>query len=92
MDSSPAPENETPNQRQARLRRERRQAKIAAGGDRLKKIIGVDKREVPDDEDASPRKSTQALNIMTLTDPRSSHEIPVQSLAIDAVGTPSTIL
>jgi hypothetical protein len=44
-----ADSTETPNQRQARLRRERRQAKIATEGmDRLQKITGG--RPMPADE------------------------------------------
>jgi hypothetical protein len=53
--SSPSPvanEDESPAQRQSRLRRERRQAKIAAGGtDRLKAITGVSGRQMPETRD-----------------------------------------
>jgi hypothetical protein len=51
MEEPISQENETPNQKQARLRRERRQAKIAAGGsDRLNKITGVQGRQVSESE------------------------------------------
>jgi hypothetical protein len=51
MESSPAPEGETPSQRQARLRREKRQAKIAAGGaNRLAAISGASGRKIPEPE------------------------------------------
>lgn len=43
--SSPAPDGETPTQRQARERRERRAAKIQAGGSaRLQAIAGLSGR------------------------------------------------
>lgn len=43
---SPVPENETANQKQARLRRERRQAKLAAGGSaRLEAITQLSGRQ-----------------------------------------------
>jgi hypothetical protein len=46
MEASAPPEGETPSQRQARLRRERRQAKIATGGtDRLAAITGASGRK-----------------------------------------------
>jgi hypothetical protein len=49
--SSDAPENETPNQRLARLRREKRNAKMAATGeDRLAKIKGLNGGIAPPDE------------------------------------------
>ncbi|KAM0707036.1 hypothetical protein Q7P35_006367 [Cladosporium inversicolor] len=49
--SSDAPENETPNQRTARLRREKRNAKMAATGeDRLARIKGLNGGIAPPDE------------------------------------------
>lgn len=49
--SSDVPENETPNQRQARLRREKRNAKMAATGEeRLAKIKGLNGGIAPPDE------------------------------------------
>ena len=49
--SSDAPENETPNQLQARLRREKRAAKMAATGEeRLAKIKGLNGGIAPPDE------------------------------------------
>jgi GET complex subunit GET2 len=55
MDGSPAPEGETASQRQARLRRERRQAKLTtAGSDRLAMISGVQGRKAPEPDDAPP--------------------------------------
>ena len=61
-DSSPAssdvPANETPAQKQARLRRERRNAKIQTGGaDRLGKIMNVSGRTQP------PVEESRTLNI-----------------------------
>jgi hypothetical protein len=54
-------ENETPNQRQARLRRERRQAKIATGGgDRLNKIIGIQGRQVSDTDEIDSAKGANS--------------------------------
>lgn len=51
---------ETPNQRQARLRRERRQAKIAAeGSDRLSRIAGG--RPMPADEVSGNNNSTRTM-------------------------------
>lgn len=48
---SEAPENETPNQRQARLRREKRQKKMAESGeDRLAKIKALNGGVAPPDE------------------------------------------
>jgi hypothetical protein len=49
--SSDVPDNETPNQRAARLRREKRNAKMAAEGeDRLAKIKGLNGGIAPPDE------------------------------------------
>lgn len=66
MESPATPEGESPAQRQARLRRERRQAKIAAGGtDRLNKIMGVSGRSIPE-SDLSSGKSHQVLNVFDI--------------------------
>ncbi|KAF2663524.1 hypothetical protein BT63DRAFT_430364 [Microthyrium microscopicum] len=67
MESTPIPENETPNQKQARIRREKRQAKIAAGGtDRLNKIIGVQGGRMPEPAPAlKSQDSTPSLSRTT---------------------------
>lgn len=49
--TSAAPESETPTQKQARLRREKRQARIAAeGDDRLAKIKALNGGVAPPEE------------------------------------------
>jgi GET complex subunit GET2 len=63
MESSPAPEGETASQRQARLRRERRQAKLSStGSDRLAMISGVQGRKPPEPEDAPPKSQPSMYN------------------------------
>ncbi|KAF2760553.1 hypothetical protein EJ05DRAFT_498512 [Pseudovirgaria hyperparasitica] len=65
--AEPIPADETPNQKQARLRRERRNAKIQAGGSaRLAAITSMSGRPAPAPDDApaastTPSKSTQVL-------------------------------
>jgi hypothetical protein len=60
--STPPPADETPSQRQARQRRERRQAKIAAGGsDRLAAITGVQGRKASDPLPISRSSSNGSL-------------------------------
>ncbi|KAG8629921.1 hypothetical protein KVT40_001540 [Elsinoe batatas] len=54
---------ESPAQRQARLRREKRNAKITGGGaDRLAKITGVSGRSAPAPEDVAPAAPRQTLS------------------------------
>jgi hypothetical protein len=66
--SSPSPvpkEDETPSQRQARLRRERRQAKLATGGtDRLKAISNISGRQMPETREDSGKELISKLNDM----------------------------
>lgn len=60
--SSDIPEDETPTQKQARLRRERRAAKLASGGsDRLQKIMNVSGRQQPPIADARKQKLDDLL-------------------------------
>jgi GET complex subunit GET2 len=66
MESSPAPEDESPAQRQARLRRERRKAKVESGGaDRLAKITGISGRKVPEPEPKRPASGKHSSSLFT---------------------------
>ncbi|KAF1345517.1 hypothetical protein BDV97DRAFT_385212 [Delphinella strobiligena] len=61
MSDSAVPKEESPAQRQARLRREKRNARIASeGNDRLAKITQLSGRPAPAPEDGPINKSNQA--------------------------------
>ncbi|KAF2093150.1 hypothetical protein NA57DRAFT_81490 [Rhizodiscina lignyota] len=87
-DSSPAssdvPDNETPTQKQARLRRERRNAKIQGGGvDRLGKIMNVSGRTAPpvaDSPSQSPKPSATPSGAPPPSAPQLAGQAPRQPM------------
>lgn len=91
---SEIPENETPNQRQARLRREKRNAKMAATGEeRLAKIKGLNGGVAPPDEalgGPTVAPAATAPKPATVDDPEevdiSDH--PYTSKNVSQTGTP----
>ncbi|KAM0719725.1 hypothetical protein Q7P37_003858 [Cladosporium fusiforme] len=93
---SDVPENETANQRQARLRREKRNAKMAATGeDRLAKIKGLNGGVAPPDEALGGPTAAPAATApkpATVDDPEevdiSDH--PYTSKNVSQAGTPRT--
>lgn len=86
------PENETPNQKAARLRREKRNAKMAATGEeRLAKIKGLNGGVAPPDEAlGGPTVAPAAPKPATVDDPEevdiSDH--PYTSKNVSQTGTP----
>jgi hypothetical protein len=99
--SSDAPSNETPNQRQARLRREKRNAKMAATGEeRLAKIKGLNGGVAPPEEalggpvvpPAAAPSSNAAPKAATVADDPDEVDIsdhPYTSQHASRTGTPS---